>query len=197
MNRFSILAWGTVLVLCPCTLLAQHGGHGAGAGRPATAAAIPTPNNSDISDFNRAVALQATPDQTARFQQLTKSTQAARKQAQIFSPHSESAGSADSSRYAGLSDAVEDARNNNLQFVRSFSSSQPSGLKTITKKLSKADSDVSKQSKTLTQELERSKMDSERIASVVEKLDKALTGFQAEQLEIGKAMGIQPEEHSQ
>ena len=155
------------------------------------------PNNSDIADFNRAVALQATPEQTARFQQLTKSTEAARKQAQILSPHAESAGSSDSSRYAGLSDAVEDARNNNLQFVRSFSSSQQSGLKTITKKLSKADSDVSKQSKTLTQELERSKMDSKRIASVVEKLDKALTGFQADQLDIGNAMGIQPEEHSQ
>jgi hypothetical protein len=197
LNRFSKLACGTALVLCPCTLLAQRGGHGAGAGRPATAAANPTPNNSDIADFNRTVALQATPEQTARFQQLTKSTEAARKQAQILSSHAESAGSADSSRYAGLSDAVEDARNNNLQFVGSFSSSQQSGLKIITKRLGKADTDVSKQSKTLTQELERSKMDSKRIASVVEKLDKALTGFQAEQLEIGKAMGIPPEEHSQ
>ena len=181
----------------PYTLLAQRGSHGAGAGRPATTAANPAPNNSDITDFNRAVALQATPEQTARFQQLTMSTEAARKESQILSQHAESAGKPNSSRYVGLSDAVEDAQNNNLQFVRSFSSSQQSGLKTLTKKLSNANSDVSKQSKTLAQELGRSEIDSKRIANIVEKLDKALTGFQTDQLEIGKAMGIQSEEHSQ
>jgi hypothetical protein len=59
------------------------------------------------------------------------------------------------------------------------------------------DSDVSKQSKALTQELGRSKIEGKKIASVVEKLDKALTGFQSEQLDIGKQMGIQPEGNSQ
>jgi ribonuclease D len=149
-----------------------------------------------MNDFNRAIALQATPDQVARFQQLTKSTEAARKEAQNLIQHAGNANKPDSSPYADLDDAVEEAQSNNQQFVRSFSTPQQSGLKPLTKKLSKADSEVSRQSKALTQELGRSKIDGKRIATVVEKLDKALTGFQTEQLDIGKEMGIQPEEHS-
>jgi ribonuclease D len=149
-----------------------------------------------MKDFNRAIALQATPDQVAQFQQLTKSTEAVRNEAQNLIQLAENANKPDSSRYADLNDAIEEAQRNNRQFVRSFSAPQQSGLKPLTKKLTKADSDVSKQSKALTQELGRSEIDGKKIANVVEKLDKALTGFQAEQLDIGKEMGIQPEEHS-
>jgi hypothetical protein len=195
-NRLSAPVCAIVLLASPCALLGQHGGRGAGTGHPSTGAPNPS-TNSDITDFNRAVALQATPEQIAQFKELTKSTDAARKAAQTVIEHADHATDPASSFYAGLSDAVEEAQSNNLQFVRSFSTSQQSGLKALTKKLSKADSDVSKQSKALTQELGRSKIDSKRIVPVVDKLDKALTGFQAEQLDIGKEMGIQPEEHSQ
>jgi len=150
-----------------------------------------------MNDFSRAIALQATPEQVAWFQQLTKSTEAARKEVQSLIQQAESANKPESSRYAELSDSAEEAQSNNQRFVRSFSISQQSGLKPLIKKLSKADSDVSKQSKALTQELGRLKMNDKKIANVVEKLDNVLTGFQAEQLEIGKEMGIQPEEHSQ
>jgi len=92
-------------------LLAQRGGHGTGAGRPTTGVSNPAPNNSDMNDFNRALALQATQDQIARFQQLTKSTKAARKQAQDLS-QTKITSKPDSSRYAGLNDAVEEAQNN-------------------------------------------------------------------------------------
>jgi hypothetical protein len=196
LNRLSARLCGIVVLLSPHALLAQHGGHAAGAGRPSTGASNPAPNTSDINDFNRAIALQATPDQVARFRQLMKSTEAATKEAHDLTQHTENAGKPESSLYAGLNDAVEDARNNNLQFLRTFSASQQSGLKHLTKKLSKADSDVSKQSKTLAKELERSEIDSKKTADVVQKLDKALTGFQAEQLDIGKEMGIPPAENS-
>ena len=56
---------------------------------------------------------------------------------------------------------------------------------------------ISKQSKALIQELERPQSNGKKIANVMEKLDKALTDFQGDQLEIGKEMGIQNEEHSQ
>lgn len=125
-----------------------------------------------------------------------KSTEAATKEAHDLTRHTENAGKPESSLHAGLNDAVEDARNNNLQFLRTFSASQQSGLKHLTKKLSKADSDVSKQSKALAKELERSEIDSKKTADVVQKLDKALTGFQAEQFDIGKEMGIPPAENS-
>jgi hypothetical protein len=45
--------------------------------RPSTGASNPAASNSDMNDFNRAIALQATPQQIAQFQQLTKSTAAA------------------------------------------------------------------------------------------------------------------------
>jgi len=191
-----VLVCEIVLLLSPYALLAQHGGHGAGAARPPAGASNPA-SNSDMNDFSRAIALQATPEQVAWFQQLTKSTEAARKEVQSLIQQAESANKPESSRYAELSDSAEEAQSNNQRFVRSFSISQQSGLKPLIKKLSKADSDVSKQSKALTQELGRLKMNDKKIANVVEKLDNVLTGFQAEQLEIGKEMGIQPEEHSQ
>jgi len=195
-NRLPVLVCEIVLLVSPYMLLAQHGGHGAGAARPPAGASNPA-SNSDMNDFSRAIALQATPEQVAWFQQLTKSTEAARKEAQSLIHQAESANKPESSRYANLSDSVEEAQSNSQRFVRSFSTPQQSGLKPLIKKLSKADSDVSRQSKGLAQELARSEIDHKKIANVVEKLDKALTGFQTEQLEIGKEMGIQPEEHSQ
>jgi hypothetical protein len=174
--------------------MAQRGVHGAGAGRPPSGASNPAPNN-DINDFNRAVALQATPDQIAQFRQLTKSTEAASKKAQTLVQHT--GNNADSSGYADLNDAVDETQSNYQRFLGSFSTSQQSGLKPLTKKLSKADSDVAKQSKALTQELGQSQIDSKKIGNVVEKLNQALTSLQTEQLDIGKEMGIQLEEHSQ
>jgi hypothetical protein len=152
LNRSLVLLCQIVLLMCPSTLLAQRGGHSAG--HPATGASNPTPNTSDISDFNRAIALQATPDQIAQFQQLNKSTEAANKQAQNLIEHAEdrfleNARRPNSSRYTDLSDTVDEAETDIQHFVSSFSTAQQSGLKPQIKKLSKADSDVSKQRKAL------------------------------------------------
>ena len=149
-----------------------------------------------MNDFNRAIALQATPDQIALLQQLNKSTETAGKEAQNLIQPLKNATRPNSSRYTDLSDAVDEAQTNIQHFVSSFSIAQQSGLKPQIKKLSKADSDVRKQSKALAQELERSQIDDKKLAAVTEKLDKALTGFRTELVDIGKEMGIQPEEHS-
>ena len=150
-----------------------------------------------MNDFSRAVALQATPDQVARFPQLTKSTDAARKEAHNLIQHAENSNKVDSSAYAQLSDAVDEARSTNLQFVNTLSASQQSGLKPLIKKLSKADVDISKDSKALSQKLERSEVDGKKVSAMVEKLDKAMTAFQSGQVDIGKQMGIQPNGQSQ
>ena len=199
LNRSLVLLCQIVLLMCPSTLLAQRGGHGAG--RPSTGASNPTPNTSDMTDFNRAIALQATPDQVAQFQQLTKSTETASKKAQNLIPRPENqppenATGPNSARYTDLSDTVDEAQTNIQHFVSSFSTAQQSGLKPLIKKLGKADSDLSKQSKALAQELERSQIDYKNLVTVTEKLDKALTGFRTELVDLGKEMGIQPEEHS-
>jgi hypothetical protein len=196
LKRLSVLICEFALLAGPAALLAQRGAHGTGAVHPSTSGSNPAPSNSDMNDFNRAIALQATPEQTARFQQLTRSTQTARKQAEGLI-ELENARKPDSSFYAGLNDAVEDAQSNNLQFLKSFSAAQQSGLKQQVKKLGKVNLDLSKQSKALTQEMARSKIEDKKIESIVENLDKALTSFQSEQLDIGKEMGIQPEGKSQ
>ena len=84
---------------------------------------------------------------------------------------------------------MEDAQGGNKYFVKSFSKSQKSGLKELTKKLEKVDSEVAKQKKALDQQLGRPK--GEAIASAAGKLEKALAKFQTQQLSLGKEMGIQ------
>jgi len=196
LNR-QLLIWLIVFLTCPCALLAQRVGRGTSAARPSTGTSSPTPSNSEINDFARAVALQATPDQLAWFQQLTKSTDAARKEAQGLAHRAEDSSKVDSSAYAQLSDAVDDARTANRKFVNTFSASQQSGLKPLIKKLSKADVDISKNSKALSQKFERSEINGKKVSAIVQKLDRALTDFQTEQTSIGNQMGIQPNGKSQ
>lgn len=109
----------------------------------------------------------------------------------------ENSSKVDSSAYAQLSDAVDDARTANLKFVNTFSASQQSGLKPLIKKLSKADVDISKNSKALSQQFERSEINGKKVSAMVQKLDRALTDFQTEQISIGNQMGIQPNGQSQ
>jgi murein L,D-transpeptidase YcbB/YkuD len=194
LNRSLVLLCQIVLLMCSSTLLAQRGGHSAG--RPSTGASNPTASTSDMNDFNRAIALQATPDQIAQFQQLDKSTEATSKQAQNLIQAPNNASTPNSSRYADLSDAVDEAQTNIQHFVSSFSTAQQSGLKPQIKKLRKADSDVSKQSKALAQEVGRSPTNDKKLVDITEKLDKSLTGFRTDLIDLGKEMGIQLEEHS-
>ena len=195
MNRLTWVVCGIVLLMSPHALLAQHrGGHGAGAGRPSTGAS----NTDDLKDFKRAIALQATPDQVTQFQRLTKSTQAARKGAQDLLQLAEDTSKPDLLHYTNpLTSTVEQAQTDNEQFLQSFSAVQKSGLKDATKKLGRANSDVTKQSKALTRELGHSGIEAKQIAGVVEKLDKALGDFQTRQLAVGTEMGIQGEGSSQ
>jgi hypothetical protein len=195
-NRLICLVCGIVLLLMsPHSLLAQHrGGRSAGAARAPAGAS----STDDLKDFKRAVALQASPDQVIQFQRLTKSTQAARKGAEDLLQLAENSSKLDLLRSnSPLTSALEEAQTDNENFLRSFSAVQKSGLKDVTKKLGKDNSDVSKRSKTLTRELERSRVAGQRISGIAEKLDNALSDFQARQLAIGSQMGIQSDGNSQ
>ncbi|MGD0824385.1 MAG: hypothetical protein ABR908_07365 [Terriglobales bacterium] len=187
MNRLPWLVCAIVLLLGPPSLLAQrHGGRG-----PANSPNSPT-SNDDLKDFNRALALQATADQKTQFQELTKNTQAARKGTQDFLHVAESASKIDLLHLSEpLTDTVEEAQADSEKFARSFSEAQKSGLKAVTKKLGKANVEITKQNKALKQRLGQSKIDGKQIAGIAEKLDKALGDFQTEQGALGKEMGIQ------
>jgi molecular chaperone GrpE (heat shock protein) len=189
-----VLAIGTVLLLSASTLLAQHGGHGGGGrGGPPGAGSGDT-SDAGLADFNRALAVQATSDQIFHFPQLTKSTETARKLAQDCSGLSGEADSATefSRRTAALKEAVEEAQGSNQDFVKSFTKSQKAGLKELTKKLEKADSEVGKLWKDLEKQLGGAKAVTEGIALTADKLEKALEEFQSQQIELGKEMGITP-----
>ena len=163
----------------------------AGAGRPPTGVS----STDDLKDFKRAVALQATPDQLIQFDRLTKSTQAARKGAQELLQLAGSASQPDLFHLTySLTSAVEEAQTDNEQ---SFSAVQKSGLKDVTKKLGKANSHVTQQGKALTRALGHSGSAGKQIADIAEKLDKALSDVQSEQLAIGIEMGIQSDGSSQ
>jgi hypothetical protein len=189
-NRLAWLVCGIVLLMSPHTLLAQRrGGRGAGAGRGSTGGASGT---DDLKDFKRAVALQASPDQVAQFQRAAKSTEAARKSAQDLLQLAENTSKPDLVHdTSSLTSAVEEAQTDNEQFLRSFSEIQKSGLKDVTKKLGKANSDMTKQNKALTREQGHSVIEGKQVAGVVEKLDRALKDFQNEQLAVGNEMGIE------
>jgi hypothetical protein len=195
MNRLTWLVCGIVLLMIPHTLLAQ-GRRGQGA----STAPRPTGVSStdDFKDFKRAIALQASAEQVVQFGRLTESTQVARKSAQDLLKLAEDASKTDLFRSTNpLPSALEKVQTDNQNFLQSFSALQKSGLKEVTKKLEKTNSDVTRRNKALTRDLERSRTASRQISGVAEKLDKALSDLQARQLAIGSEMGIQSEGSSQ
>jgi hypothetical protein len=179
-----------MVILMGALALAQRPG-GRGTRNPSST--NPTPSD-DLKDFNRALALQATADQKTQFQVLTKSAQSARKGAQDLQHLAENASKPDLLHFTQpFTSTVDEAQTDSGKFVQSFSEAQKSGLKAVTKKLGKANTEITKQSKALTQALQRSKIDNKQIAGIAEKLDKALGDFQAEQTALGTEMGIQGE----
>jgi hypothetical protein len=194
-NRRLVPAVAILIVVSASTLQAQHGGHGGGGGgRRGSPGASADTSDAGLVDFNRALAVQATSDQASHFPGLTKNTEAARNLAKDFSGLSGQAGSVTdfSRRTAALKEAVEEAQGSNQDFVKSFTKSQKAGLKELTKKLEKADSEVTKQWKDLEKQLGGAKAVSEGIAGTADKLEKALEEFQSQQIELGKEMGITP-----
>jgi hypothetical protein len=182
-----------IVLLCTLAALGQHGGPGGGRRSASSGTGSGATTDSGLRDFNHALAVQATPDQASRFQSLAKSTEEARKQSQdLLRLDAKADDPADFSQHvAALKDAVEGVQSGNRSFVKSLSKSQKAGLKELTKKLDKADSEVTKQKKVLDRRLGLPQGDDEAVASLADKMEKALADFQAQQLSLGKEMGIQ------
>jgi hypothetical protein len=150
----------------------------------------------DLHDFKRAIALQASPDQTSQFHELTKATAAAQKSAHDLLQLASGPSKSDlSPSVEALSGAVEDALANNDRFVKMFGPAQKSLLKDQVKKLDKANSEVTKQAKAL-QSLGHSNSETQQLTPVVEKLNKALDDLASNQSAIGTQMAIEPEQPS-
>ena len=159
----------------------QHGGHGISIGGGNV---YGQPNGVDekdqLKDFHQALAVQATSQQIAAFQQLVKNTGAAHDQlaalASIKSPRD---------GIAALDQALESARTATRKFQDDLSEPQKSGLRELLRRLDKADSDLTQEAKRFDQNVE-----SGSSASNAASLDTALTSFSNEQFALGREMGI-------
>ena len=159
--------YDAVLLLCPGLCWLSMADTAVAGGAPGATGAAESANDSSLTDFNHALAVQATPDQTSQFKEVSQE-HGGRKEAGA-GPRAIERRSADSrptlsQRTAALKSAVEDAQGGSQDFVKSFSKSQKAGLKELAKKLEKADSEVGKQWKALEQQLGRTKSDGKAIA---------------------------------
>ena len=169
-------------ILLTSALAAQdHGGHGISIGGGNV---YGQPNGVDekdtLKDFHQALAVQATSQQIAAFQQLVKNTGAAHDQLAAFA-------SAKSPRdgVAALDQALESARTANHKFQDGLSEPQKSGLRELLRRLDKADSDLTQEAKRFDQTVESGGGTSNPAS-----LDTALTSFSNEQFALGREMGI-------
>ncbi len=202
----AVLIVGAALLVSPRGLQAQRGGGGAGAGMGGGAsggAGRPGGVNEkdELKDFHRAMAIQATAEQRAAFTKVMQYTQAAGDRVQTFRESLKKASAsspldpaikdpASKDRATTLDQAIENARSSNQNFLTSFSSKQRSSLQDATKRLARTDSELDKQIKTLDQLAQTPKPEIEQISSALVNLEKALTGFQNEQLSLGREMSI-------
>jgi len=173
---------GTILLLAPPSLLAQHKGHGTSA----PAAPNEPPPDQDLTKFAHAVELQASPRQVLHFNQLTESIAEARKKARGI------AGRAVADVLHGadpLIDQLDDIQWEGTRFLASFTNVQKSGLKPFTKKLGKTNNEINRHTKAL--QAARAKADETEIVATSSKLDEALGKFQIEQQALAREMGIQ------
>jgi len=189
-TRHSLSVTAVLFLLFPLNLLGQHGGRHATSGTNGGTTA--QPEDPDAATFKRAVAEQATDGQIAQFRLMTKSTEAARQQAlDLQHLNSNATASEDlTSKANGLQDSVEKALTYTRIFLQSFSDLQEANLKKLVKKLTKSGVAVNKSDKGISQQLEQKTLNAGRLVKTAESLEKALVEFQADQLNLGKEMGI-------
>jgi hypothetical protein len=158
------------------------GGGGPGAG---------VDTKDDLRSFHEIMAVQASKEQVAAYATVLKSTASAESalkelQAQAGKPN-------DPGALAGLdksfADAVESARTLNKKFLEGFSERQKNGLKEVTKRLVKTDSEVAQQVKAVDQVVEAN-AGGPQITTSAQNLERALTSFERAQVDLGEEMSI-------
>jgi hypothetical protein len=186
---------GTVLLYQSGTALAQHGGGGRGMGNVGGPGIGDRPSGvspkDDLKDFHRLMALQASTEQKAMFARIAEDTQTTTerlKALQELLPRTPTPAQM-SKPAANLQDAIETLHNSNQRFVASFSSAQKSGLKDLSKKLLKADSDLGKQGQELVHIAEAAGA-ADNFTNSAAILDKVLDALRSDQLALATEMSI-------
>jgi hypothetical protein len=187
------------LLVYPCGVLAQRGGGGGhvgggtagGGGLSNVGKATGVDDKDDLKDFHAVMAVQATSEQVAEYAAMMKSTEVASAELKTFLLQLAKENGADlAPRTAAIEQAIEKARTGNKKFLDGFTEAQKSGLKEISKRLVKADSDLAQQAKAFDVEAGNSKSVGQPITASAQSLDRALTSFQTQQIGMGEEMSI-------
>ena len=191
---------GAALLAYPCSTFAQHGGGGGHIGGSAAGGgglsggnrATGIENKDDLRDFHQIMAVQASNEQKIAYAGMLQSTAVASTELKAFIEQTEKEHNAPhvASYDKTLEDAVETARALNKKFLEGFSEAQKSGLKEVTKRLTKSDSDLAQEAKVVDQEVETNAPVGQMLISA-QNLDRALTSFQRAQLDLGEEMSIE------
>jgi hypothetical protein len=175
-----------ILLACPVSAKAQHhGGHGMGGGIPGASGRPDGVDEKDtLKDFHQALAVQATSQQIAEFQNVVNATNAAKDKLNAFAE-----GKNGREGITPLDQSLENARSATKKFEEGFSPAQKSGLKDTAKRLEKADSDLAQEAQHLDQSVQGESANSE-IAAHAAATSKALSDLANVQLALGREMGI-------
>ncbi|MGB7600702.1 MAG: hypothetical protein WBM24_10385 [Candidatus Sulfotelmatobacter sp.] len=197
--RLKTLVLGAALFVYPGASFAQHGGGGGHIGGSAAGSgglssgnrASGIENKDDLRDFHEIMAVQASNEQKAAYATMVKSTAAAGAQLQDFVAllGKENNASEIAKRDKSFADSIETALTLNKKFLEGFSEPQKSGLKEITKRLGKADSELAQTARSLDQQVEANAT-SAQMAGMARSVEGALAGFQREQADLGDEMSI-------
>ncbi len=198
-SRLKTIVLGAALLAYPCAMFAQHGGGGGHIGGPAAGGgglssgnhASGVDSKDDLRDFHQIMAVQASREQKVAYASMLKSTEAAGTELQRFVEQLSKGNNASevAKRDKSFAEAVGTARTLNKRFLEGFSEPQKSGLKEITKRLGKADSELAQQARVLDQEVEANAAGAQMTSSA-QSLERALTNFQREQVDLGEEMSI-------
>jgi hypothetical protein len=221
-SALTTFALGAALLTSPYLVIAQRGGGGGhigggtagGSGLSGGGKASGVAVSDDLKDFHAVMAVQATSQQIAAYAAMMKSTEAAYTELQAFieklgnanggaaslgqkNNAQENAGQENKTsgligRGTTLEQAIEKARTENKAFLNGFSERQKSGLKEISKRLIKADSDLQQQAKVLDQQVQvvDAKAAGLPIVGSAQNLERALTTFRSQQVGLGQEMSI-------
>lgn len=157
--------------------------------------AEPTPTgvvSPELETFGRAVAMQARLDQVGYFQEVLAGTDKALQ----LSRELQSMGAAANNialvnaMSLQLRDDIDDVEHYNRRLLASFSKAQETGLKNLTKQLSKSHSIVVRHARTVQQLMEPGTVVPEQLATGAANLEKALSDFRTDQIRLGRDMGI-------
>lgn len=188
------LVLGSALLAAPIAATAQrHGGGstmGAGGGLSGYSRPDGVDEKDSLKDFHQALALQASSQQIADFQALIKSIETAQADLQAFLQRlRKENGVPDAAGREALDGALENARSGGRKFQGGFSPAQNAGLKDLSKRLAKSESDLDQEQRRLDQSLD-AKAPVPEVSPLAESLDKALTDFYNQQLTLGREMSI-------